>query len=255
MRNGAEAITDLDLAGYVDGQLDDWHSARVEAWLADHPDKAATVMQDISLQRELRLALTSQPPADTRQAVGRLARKLHRDAIIRRTLRMGPAAALAGLVWLVWSGVLPIGVGTVNASARPPEYVTAALAARDASSIRLPMVSMPEHPQLDTEELRAMTGILLPDFDPDWTIIDAQIVPSPQGPGIEIVFDTPDIGRVNHFAVRPGDFAIRLPETRLAGKSRLSWFQIGETAHVLISDQGDTDQLAAAAESLSASLY
>lgn len=255
MRSSADQITDMDLSAYVDGQLDEWQSARVEAWLALHPDQAAKVMQDIRLQRELRIALSGPASHGVQLATDRLARGLHRDAIIRRSLRFAPVAVMVTFGWLAWAGLLPISVGSVSAGSAHPEFVTAALAARDASEVRLPMTSMPDDPQLDTEELRAMTGILLPAFAPDWTIIDAQVFPSPQGPGIEIVFDTPDLGRVHHFAVRPGEFAVSLPETILSGDNPLSWFQIGATAHVLIAQRGDPDHLAAAADTLIDSLY
>ncbi|MDT8854015.1 anti-sigma factor [Paracoccaceae bacterium Fryx2] len=255
MQNVTEPVTDLDLAAYVDGQVDDWQRVRVEAHLARHPEAAARVMQDLHLQRELRLALTDAGSAGARQAADRLSRGLRRDGLMRRALRFAPVAVLAGVGWLGWAGLLPLGVATVNASAGPPEFVAAALAARDVSAIRFNMHSMPEVPDLDPEELRAMTGILLPAFAPDWTVLDAQVFPSPQGPGIEIVFDTPDLGRVAHFAVRPGAFAVTLPRSEPYGTLPLVWFQIGETAHVLIAETGDAERLTAAAEELSGSLY
>lgn len=264
MHDPHEAITDLDLTSYVDGQLDDWHAARVEAWLADHPRQAAAVLQDIRLQRELRIALSnalSSPASDgVQRASLRLARGLNRDALWRRGWRLGPVLGpvlvLLGLAGLGAAGKLPVAlVGAVSAWGGPPAYVTAALAARDASNIRLPMQSVAEDPDLDPEELRAMTGILLPRFAPDWQLLDAQIFPSPQGPGVEMVFDVPDLGRVSHFAVRPGDFALRLPQSLLLAGQPISWFQIGETAHVLIATAGDSDQLQAAAQALVDSLY
>lgn len=255
MQTSTDTITELDLTGYVDGQLDDWHSARVEAWLADRPAEAAQVMRDIRLQRELRISMSAPVSGGVQRAQDRLARGLHRDAVIRRSLRFVPVATLAAFGWLIWTGIVPLGVKSVNASVGPPEFVSAAIAARDAANIRLPMLSMPEDPHVDAEELRAMTGILLPAFDAEWQIIDAQVFPSPQGPGIEIVFDTPDLGRVNHFAVRPGGFAVSLPESARTDTSPMSWFQIGETAHVLIAERGDEDQLAAAAVTMTRSLY
>lgn len=291
MQSMTDTITDLDLAAYVDGQLDDWQRARVEGWLALRPDAAARVMQDLHLQRELRLALSSEDGdpgagrmaeaqtaeprtadwhvadwqgaqrqtvsrhAASRQAAARLSRAFRRDAQWRRARRILPAAALGACLWLAWAGGLPLGVPTVNAAYGPPEFVGAAIAARDASMVRMTMQSVPETPDLDPVELRAMTGILLPQFDPGWTILDAQVFPSPQGPGLEIVFDTPDLGRVMHFAVRPGDFAVTLPQSQLHHSDPVVWFQIGETAHVLIAEQGDLTQLAAAAERLGDKLH
>lgn len=251
MQSMTDSITDVDLAAYVDGQLDDWQRARVEGWLALRPDAAAQVMQDLHLQRELRLALSSADgDSRARQAAARLSRAFRRDAQWRRARRAAPGAALIACLWLAWAGWMPLGVPSVNAAYGPPEFVSAAVAARDASMLRMTMRSVPETPDLDPVELRAMTGILLPEFDPDWTVLDAQVFPSPQGPGLEIVFDTPDLGRVMHFAVRPGDFAVTLPQAQLHHSDPVIWFQIGETAHVLIAERGDLPRLTAAAERL-----
>ncbi|MEF9605018.1 anti-sigma factor, partial [Paracoccus sp. PXZ] len=137
----------------------------------------------------------------------------------------------------------------------PPPSVSAALSARDASVIRMAMVSQPEVAELDAAEMRAATGILLPRFAPDWTIRDAQVFPSPQGPGIEILFDTPDLGRVSHFSVRTGSFGVTLPRAETGAGHSVAWFQIGETAHVLIADGTLPEELLAAARTLSATLY
>ncbi|PZQ47563.1 MAG: anti-sigma factor [Rhodovulum sulfidophilum] len=245
MRHGDDAaIAEADIAAYVDGQLDEWRRSRVEAHLAAHPEAAARVMRDLCLQRELRLALGAGTDA------GRARHRMPSRAMPRAARRLAPAAALAGCAWLAWTGVLPLPVSGVSASVRSPEFVAAAIAAREASGIRLPMRSITEDPHLDAEELRAMTGILLPAFDPSWTILDAQVFPSPRGPGVEVVFDTPDMGRVTHFAVRAGGFAITSPQTVPSGDISLAWFQIGETAHVLIADHGAADQIMAAAGNL-----
>jgi hypothetical protein len=53
------SIPPPELAGYVDGELDAARCARVEAWLADHPEAAA----DVEAQRQLlRLWRTAPPP-------------------------------------------------------------------------------------------------------------------------------------------------------------------------------------------------
>ncbi|MFC0278461.1 anti-sigma factor family protein [Falsigemmobacter intermedius] len=248
-------MTELDLTAYVDGQLDEWHAARVEAWLGDHPQDAARVMQDIRLQRELRLALSGPVSAGAQRASERLARGFRRDAWLGRGLKLTPAVLVCALLGLFVSGVLPVPVGPLSASVRPPDYVTAAFAAREAIEVRLPMQSMPEDPFIDAEELRAATGIILPLFDRDWQVIDAQVFPSPQGPGIEILFETPDLGRLHHFAVRPGDFALTPPQSLMSGGAPVAWFQIGETAHVLIAARGSAAELTRKAEALSANLY
>ena len=103
--------------------------------------------------------------------------------------------------------------------------------------------------------MRAATGIRLPGFDPDWTVRDAQVFPSPQGPGVEIFFDVPDLGQVSHFAVRAGSFDVTLPRLIETPDQGIAWFQIGETAHVLIAGVDRADVLLDASRALSDTLY
>lgn len=257
MRPANDAVSDLDLHAYVDGQLDDWQRLWVEEFLSRHPQVAAQVMQDLRLRRELRLAFVNGPAADaaSRAAALRLSRGLRRDTRLRRLLRVVPVMALLLTGWLANEGLGPLSVRPLVAAQPPHPVVAAAISAREASIIRLPMRSQPQTHELDADELRAATGILLPRPDPDWAIRDAQVFPSPQGPGIEIVFDAGEMGQVTHFAVRPGDFAVNLPQLEQHGTSNVAWFQIGETAHVLIAERGDAKDLLKIAEDLSSSLY
>ncbi|MTH76879.1 anti-sigma factor family protein [Paracoccus aestuariivivens] len=257
MLPASDSINDLDLNAYVDDQLDDWQRLRVEEYLSHQPEAAARVMQDMHLRRELRLAFAPapEPNGQQRAAAALLSRGLLRDERLRKVIRLVPVAALVLAGWLANEGLGPLSVGEVVASQPPHPVVAAAISAREASIIRLPMRSQPQIHELDADELRAATGILLPQFDRNWAIRDAQIFPSPQGPGIEIVFETGDLGQISHFAVRPGNFAVTLPHVEKHDASNVAWFQIGETAHVLISDKGDTSDLQKVAENLSSSLY
>jgi len=257
MQQASDAISELDLNAYVDEQLDDWQRLRVEDHRARHPEAAARVMQDIRLRRELRLALApaGTPTGAHRAGAAQLSRALRRDERIRRAIRLVPVGLLVVTGWLANEGFGPLSVGKVVASQAPPPVVSAALSAREASLVRLPMRSQPQASRLDPAELRAATGILLPRFDRDWTIRDAQVFPSPQGPGIEIVFDAGDLGRLTHFAVRTGSFAVTMPHVETHGRENVAWFQIGETAHVMIADRGDVASLLGIAEQLSSTLY
>lgn len=250
-------VSDLDLTAYVDEQLDDWQRMRVEDHLSRHPQDAARVMHDIRLRRELRLALApaSPPPAGLRMAAARLDRAMRRDRRLRRLVRLVPVAALVVAGWLAHAGLGPLSVTPLVAAHPVPPVVQAALSARDAALVRLPMRSQPQSPELDAAEMRAATGILLPRFDEGWRMRDAQVFPSPQGPGIELVFDSDTLGRVTHFAVRTGSFAVTMPHAQDLHGDSVAWFQIGETAHVLIADRGGVETLEATARRLSATLY
>ncbi|WP_168217636.1 anti-sigma factor, partial [Paracoccus liaowanqingii] len=186
-------------------------------------------------------------------AARRLAVARRRDAQLRRMLRVVPALMLVGLGWLANAGLGPLSV--TEGTAATPTPVTAALSAHQVSLLRLDMVSQPEVSDLDPVEMRAATGILLPHYDAAWTVRDTQVFPSPQGPGIEILFDTPDLGRVSHFAVRAGGFDVTLPRLHATPDHDIAWFQIGETAHVLVASGDHGQPLLDAATRLLDTLY
>ncbi len=256
MLNNDLQITDLDLDAYVDNQLTDAERAAIETHLSHHPDAAARVMRDLALRRDLCRALA--PPAPPRPVLGaarRLAVARRRDAQLRRMLRIVPAALLVAVGWLAHAGLGPLSVSEGTAAEPAPPSVTAALSAHEVSLLRLAMISQPEVRELDPVELRAATGIVLPRFPTDWTVRDAQVFPSPQGPGIEILFDTPDLGQVSHFAVRAGSFDVTLPRLHETPDHGIAWFQIGETAHVLVAEDDHADPLLDASAWLSDTLY
>lgn len=249
-------VAEPDLDAYVDDQLTEAQRALVEGHLADHPEAAARVMRDLALRRDLRRALA--PPAVPRPLLGaarRLVVARRRDAQLRRALRIVPAAMLVGLGWLAHAGLGPLSVSEGTAATPAPPSVTAAVSAHQVSLLRLDMTSQPEVSRMDPSELRAATGIVLPRFPGEWIVRDAQVFPSPQGPGIEILFDTPDLGRVSHFAVRAGSFDVTLPRLHETPGHGIAWFQIGETAHVLVSENEHSDPLLATSVALSDTLY
>lgn len=256
MLNDDPQITDLDLDAYVDGQLSDAQRSEVEAHLARHPEAAARVMRDLALHRDLRRALAPPPmPRPLLGAARRLTLARRRDATLRRIVRLVPAALLVGLGWLAHAGLGPLSVSQGQAAAPTPPLVTAALSAHEVSLLRAAMASQPEITRLDADDLRAATGIVLPGFDASWTVRDAQVFPSPQGPGIEILFDAPGLGQVSHFAVRTGSFDVTLPRLHETPGQAIAWFQIGETAHVLIAGTDKADDLLDTSLRLSDTLY
>lgn len=255
-RPAGETITDMDLQSYVDDQLDDTARAHVEAYLARHPDLAAKVMGELRLRTELRLALVlPEPDPALCSAATRLSSALRRRAVVRSLAPVFPAAAAVVLLVMSQAGLGPLSIRPGMAAEPPPPFVQAALSAHEAAMLRLAMLSQPEVDRIDAAELRARTGIVLPAFDQAWQIRDAQIFPSPQGPGIEVVLDTPDLGRLTAFAVRPGGFDVQLPRAQQQGETAVSWFRIGETAHVLVADRARTEALSAHAEALAETLY
>ncbi|SMO90188.1 anti-sigma factor family protein [Paracoccus laeviglucosivorans] len=237
-----------DLDAYVDGQLDPWQRNAVEEWLGDHPADAARVMTDIHRRNQLRLALALPDPlrCDRREA-----RRLER-AIAPRWLGVGlPSAAIAATVAALWLALGPVGLREGAASTPPPAFVKSALAARDASDLRLAMLSQPEAPDVDAAEIRALTGLALPQMPARWTPRDVQVFPSLQGPGVEMILDTPEHGRLSLFIVRAdgGDGA----GTTYAGETGIAWITHDGVAHVL-GARDDPAHLADTAERLLGSL-
>lgn len=222
-------VTPDDLTAYVDDQLDPWQRVAVENWLALHPGQAAAVMADLRLRNELRLAVPLAPRPDDKD----LARAHLRAQRRQWMTRAGSVTALAASVLLaVGIAVGPFGVHEGIAASPPPAFVQGALSARDASVLRLAMVSAPEVLHVDPLELRAMTGIVVPEVPATWVVRDVQIFPSPEGPGVEMVFDTPLHGRMSMFSVRSSE------ETRHTGTSQrgdlaVAWFRKNDVVYIL----------------------
>src|SRR5690606_16887931 len=71
-------IDALELAAYVDEQLDVSRRIEIEHWLSQHPADAARVMTDLRMRDELRLAVAGQGSPSTMD-VSHLGRKLQRS--------------------------------------------------------------------------------------------------------------------------------------------------------------------------------
>lgn len=239
-----------DLAAYVDDQLDPYRRVAVEAFLARNPTLAAEVMADLHIRDELRLALTEpQGTPATTEAARKLSRALFRDRLLRHATRIAAAITVAGVAWLSYAGLSPFSVSKGAASAPPPAYVTGAVAAHEASLLRLAMISQPEVTQFDAAEIRALTGITLPTLPDDWQVQDVQLFPSPDGPAVAMVLDTPDHGAIWLFTVRPGGTLTTPPAAEQRPDMTLGWYRMGEVAHVLIAHT-DADTLTHTARDL-----
>jgi anti-sigma factor RsiW len=102
----APSLPPPELAGYVDGELDAARCARVEAWLADHPEAAA----DVEAQRQLlRLWRTTPPPEPAESAWAPVLTRL--EAV----LPAAPSPRRAGVPWraLVVAGLVAASVAAL----------------------------------------------------------------------------------------------------------------------------------------------
>ncbi len=249
----ADPVTDADLDAYLDDQLPPLRRIEVEAHLAAHPALAAQAMADLRIRDELRLALASAPtrgPAETTEAARRLGRALAWD---RRMRRMSRIAAALALVAAGWAGHATMKPGPVSASQPYPPYVGDALQAHGVAALRATMHSQPQAPAYDPAEIRSATGIVMPALPRGWTVRDAQVFPSANGPSVELALDAGDLGAATLFAVRPGGFDVVAATAGPDGPMASAFFQVGDVAYVLVAG-GPADAALAAAAGLARSL-
>src|SRR5262249_49348303 len=90
----------------------------------------------------------------------------------------------------------------------------------------------------DADEVRAATGIVMPDLPRDWHVLDVQVFPSSHGPSVELVAAAPDLGTVSLYAARAGSFAVVVPTAAPVGGQGAVYWQVGESAYALIGAAG-----------------
>ncbi|MBE9607345.1 anti-sigma factor [Acetobacteraceae bacterium H6797] len=236
MRQPPDTVTDIDLAAYVDGQLDIARKIEVEDYLAHHPEAAAEVMADLHLNDTLRLTL-AQPTESPSQRLIAAARRLERGLTIemwlRRMVNGATAAAYIGLGW--WSGMQlwPSVIAEGEASAVVPTFVEEAARAHHISLLRAAMASQEEDPTYDAEEITAMTAIILPRLPEEWKVMDVQIYPARTGPSIEMMVSVPDLGNVSIFTVRSVDPGKPGPRQAHFNNQNSIWWYVQDVAHAI----------------------
>lgn len=259
MTDDPEAQTDLDILAFVNGQLDGASRFAVMAHLARHPDRAAAVMADLQLTEGLRLALdrveTPAPP-QLLQAAARLSAALAQQTARRRWLPFAAAVALFAAGWGA-NGLLPGTPPARHVAAVPdivPEIVPdtvldTALDAQDAVALRAALGAGPMAG--DTARIAARLGIDLPALPQGWIIRSAQVVATPERPGLALVIDTPDLGEILLFGVlRSADGPDAPARASQRDGRALAFFERDRTAFVLVDAAGSPAALRQGAETL-----
>ncbi|WP_417720826.1 anti-sigma factor family protein [Salipiger sp.] len=235
----------------LDSQLDAADMLALAERAATNPEEAAAFMALARDTAALRLALDlpDDPPERMTAAARRLQGRLDRQRLWRR---IGPIAAAVVLFASGWMG---------NALWQMPNrqagdhLVEAALDARAALELRHWMVSQPESPDLDPLEVLAATGVKLPRLPAGWTLRDAQIVATPDRPGIALSLDTPELGPILLLAVaRPEDDKMEPPTSFSRNGVAFALFEDSRSAFVLLDASGHPEQLARGAVELLASV-
>ncbi|GLK78636.1 anti-sigma factor family protein [Methylopila turkensis] len=253
MASTPDPILEGELDAYVDGQVDLRRRIEIEAYLAAHPPLASRVMADMRLRDELRCAFGEpEAPADRRAQTLKLARRLEgarsRQRLFVNLRRAAVVMLLVGAGWIANASVGPLLVGAVFASPQPPAYVVDAVMAHRTALLRGEMVSQVETPDYDRTEIRAATAIVLPKLPKDWKVTDVQVFPSKYGPSVQMAMETPDLGLLSFYAVRPGAFGMEPAVARRIDDGVVAaYWQVADVAYTLVG-QADEEKLLARAD-------
>lgn len=254
MRN-VETVDPLELAAYVDDQLDVSRRIEIEHWLSLHPDVAAQVMTDLRMRDELRLALAGEEVSSMPTTSGvarRLESRLQRGQFFRRLRPLAAASVLLSAGWIAHAQLG--GTSPAQASTTVPEYVTAAVEAHHITALRAGMHSQPRVTDYDPAELLAETAIRMPKLPAGWSVTDVQVYPSHFGPSVELAVNAGELGAVSLFAARPGQFIVEHPSTRHVDDTTTAYWQFGDIAYALVAS-APPGEVSRAAGSLFDSLY
>lgn len=246
-----DPVTEADLHAYVDEALDLPRRIEVEDHLARSPAIAARIMADLRARDGLRAALAGPAgalPERTLALVRRLDRGLAWRRIGQRLRRVAAVAVLVAAGWLAHS---QDGLSGAEGAATP-SFVEDALQARQALLVRTRMVSQRTAPY-DPAEIRAATGIVMPDLPADWRVRDVQVFPSRRGEGIEMAIDAGALGPVSLFAApAPGSDAAEPAVARRGDGVTVHW-KTAASAYAL-TGTGDEPALGRAALRIASTL-
>lgn len=252
MKPDPESQIELDIDAYVNGQLDGERRFAVAEYLAAHPDRAAEVMAALRLTEGLRLALGNVEtpiPAHLSFAAARVARGLEGRQRMRRWLPFAAAVAMFAFGWMAQSVVM--GPEPVRQAAGAAALFEAALDAQDAVSVRLSLSNEIGPMPQNAAEISDRLGITLPNLPKGWSIRAAQVVATPERPGLAIVIDTPDMGEIMLFSVlRSVDGPDTAVQTASQNGRALAFFEDERTAFVLVDNSGPLRDLRRGAEEL-----
>jgi anti-sigma factor RsiW len=231
MTEREEEAIQFELMAYVDGQLAEPQRIEVEEYLSRHPELAAQVMAEISVSDSLRLAKRGRPASTSVRNLDASCR-LERALVRRRAGRLLQwpiaLAAFAGIGWVAHGG-MPVG-----GAAAEPSLVDDAVMAHRTAKLRAGMRSQVETAHLDKAEIERAAHVRIPALPGGWRVIDVQLFPSHDGPGVQVAVDPPgEGGALSLFAVRSDDEAPAIPKTLRRGAEQVAYWRHGDTAFAL----------------------
>lgn len=227
------SVSEPDLRAYVEGRLDDARRAAIEGFLAGNPDLAAQVMTALHMRGRV---AGSAPGRGRRAGRARLA-----------------GLAVAGLACMGagWSAAAAFASEGPRAG-DPPNYVAEAVMSSKATQVRTVMISQPETPRLDAAEIRRTMNLRLPALPRGWRIVDVQVYPSDDGPGVSLLVETDRRRRLNLFVVRADAAATSTPVVTRKDGAFVAYWEVGQAAYAL-TGEGSGDEILGQAARLSRS--
>jgi anti-sigma factor RsiW len=245
----AERVTDADLQAYIDGQLDTVGRIGVEAWLQEHPEAAAEVMEGLRLRDEVRLFLAADDWPAAPATIG-LARQAARQLGSRswglRVRRGIAAAVLVGTGWLAHAE-LELFVDQVAAAHPVPAYAGEAAEAYEAIRLKLAAGHAPDPVPTTLDAPRTGGQVPVPGLGQGLRFVGSDLVPWDGGTAVVAIYRG---GRgddvVTLFAAEAPSFAVSPPETaRAHGRATVFW-QAGPFAYALNGTLPEAELLAIA---------
>lgn len=227
---------ELEIAAYVDGQLDAAGRFAVEDYLRRHPDLAAQVMGDMGTRTALQLLSTDARPLPP-EITGLGEMLAAPRPRWRRWAPLGGASLAAGIGALLLLGLHG-----------PPDYVDYALSSHRVAMMRAGMVSQAEAPRFDAHEITSNTEISIPSMPADWKITDVQLFPTDRGPALLVAVRTQAGDPMSLFALRDRSGAPERPDAIREGGQSVAYWRRGEMSYALVgnSDPGALDATAEA---------
>lgn len=232
-----DAIGEIELEAYLDGELDLPHRLAIESFLAVRPAAAAAMMEAMRARSALRVLNAEPVDRSGFAATGaRLSRALA-DGAPRRRMAVWPimAAAAAGATSMI-GGALVVLPGS-SAVARQPAFIEDAAISYQTGRLRAAMASQPEVRQLDQAEIQRAIRIHIPRLPAGWDVTDVQIFPADDGPALQLMIRTADRQSISLFAVRGQDAAPLTPVAVRQGGTSVAYWRKGDISYAIAGMQ------------------
>lgn len=253
MTNPASTRLQQEITAFVNGDLDAETRFTVARYLSQHPEQAAEVMAELAIGEGLKASLgaveTAPPPA-----LGAMTARLTPAFFAQPRQRRGHIA-MVGLVagsMLGWGGH---GLSDRHDETAPLAELTAlldtALDAQDAIKLNLALSDRSGLAHIDALALARQLDIELPSLPPDWSLRTAQVVATPERPGLALVIETSEMGEILLFGVvREIDGPDEPARAFVRNGRSLAFFEREQTAFVLLDQTGRDPALRDGAETL-----